>query len=385
MRNHLRIGFIDYVLEPDKPGITGLSDIVWDMAGELVKLGQEVHIIGSYHTEKYPYPEIHVHNFPTPPIGYRNMLGHLWILKKAASIIGDLSLDLLHTPEYFSSAFFSALGIELPVVLTVPGNIYERIENGNPFDRITTQVLKVAAKISARKCTKVIATSRKMARWWKKTGVPSSRLVLIPYGVNPDIFKPVENAKNELGIPPERKVVLYAGRISAEKGVEYLISAIRILCNKFRNIELHLVGNGGDQAYFHDSLSRSGFGKEVIMHGHLPKSRLPRFYSAADVTVLPSLSEGLPRTMLEAMACASPFLGTKITGIEDHVQDQINGYLVEPGDSRLLASKIEAILKNPEQAQVVAHNGAAYIRANLAWREISRRILDEVYSDVIDY
>ncbi len=52
----LRIGFVDYVLEPDKPGQTGLSDIVWDMASELVNQGHEPHVIASYHTDQYPDP-----------------------------------------------------------------------------------------------------------------------------------------------------------------------------------------------------------------------------------------------------------------------------------------------------------------------------------------
>ena len=110
------------------------------------------------------------------------------------------------------------------------------------------------------------------------------------------------------------------------------------------------------------------------------KSELPVYYSAADVTVMPSLSEGLPRTMLESLACGSPFLGTRITGIEDHIQDNNTGFLIEPGNTELLTLKLDTILRNPEHARAVACRGSAYVRKNLTWQVIAKRIQSEVYT-----
>ncbi len=383
MKRKLRIGFIDYVLEPDKPGASGLSDIVWDMASALFDIGHEVHVIASYHTRKYPDNRITVHNFQTPPIGYRNIIGHIWILKKAAIIIGNLSLDILHTPEYVSSAVLPMMGIDIPIILTVPGNIFERIENGNPFDPLTTQVLITSAKISSRKCKKVIVTSSKMDEWWKKTGVPQSKMRLIPYGVNIDRFKPNPEARSELKIPSERKIVLFVGRISHEKGLDYLISAMKLLCRIPVDVELHLIGTGNEQKHIQGLVHHLGIESNVVFHGQMLKSSLPTFYSAADLTILPSLSEGLPRTMLEALACESPFLGTKITGIEDHIVDQKTGYLVNPKNAEELAQKIASVLDDPIQAKRVARSGSNYVRSNLSWEKIAHRIQDEVYYDVL--
>ena len=96
----LRVAFVDYVLDPDKPGRSGLSDVVWDMASELVNQGHEAHVIASYYTDQYPDRRVHVHNFPSPPIGYRNLIGHFWILKRAADIAKRLQPDIIHAPEY---------------------------------------------------------------------------------------------------------------------------------------------------------------------------------------------------------------------------------------------------------------------------------------------
>jgi glycosyltransferase involved in cell wall biosynthesis len=383
MKRKLRIGFVDYVLEPDKPGASGLSDIVWDMASALFDIGHEVHVIASYHTRRYPDNRIIVHNFQTPPIGYRNIIGHIWILKNAAKVIGNLSLDILHTPEYVSSAVLSMLGIDIPIILTVPGNIFERIENGNPFDPLTTQVLITSAKISSRKCNKVIVTSSKMEEWWKKTGVPQSKMRLVPYGVNIDRFKPNPEARSELKIPSERKIVLFVGRISHEKGLDYLISAMKLLCRIPIDLELHLIGTGNEQKHIQGLVHHLGIESNVVFHGQILKSNLPMFYSAADLTILPSLSEGLPRTMLEALACESPFLGTKITGIEDHIVDQKTGYLVNPKNAEELAQKIASVLDDPIQAKRVARSGSNYVRSNLSWEKIAHRIQDEVYYGVL--
>ena len=76
----------------------------------------------------------------------------------------------MHAPEYVSTALFSVYGVEHPLVVTVPGNIYERIENGNGYEWYYTQFLKWAAKTSAKRCASVIAISKDMKTWWEKTG-----------------------------------------------------------------------------------------------------------------------------------------------------------------------------------------------------------------------
>jgi glycosyltransferase involved in cell wall biosynthesis len=382
MDRMLKIGFIDYVLEPDKPGRTGLSDIVWDLATELVAQGHEVHVVASYQTNEYPNDQIIVHNFSAPPIGYRNILGQLWILKRAADILRNLSLDIIHAPEYVSTSFMWCMGIQTPIVLTVPGNIYERIQNGNPFDFFTTQILKIAARVSAVSCEQIIVTSKEMAWWWSKTGAPASRMSTIPLGVDPHLFKSIPNARSLLKIPPNKRIVLFVGRLSHEKGLMQLISAFKNLCEVNNDVELHLVGEGGYSKYLYDYALDFGIEKHIIFHGKINKSELPAYYSAADITVLPSLSEGLPRTMLESLACSSPFLGTRITGIEDHIQDNKTGFLIEPGNTELLTLKLDTILRNPEHARVVAKRGLAYVRKNLTWQVIAKRIQSEVYSKI---
>lgn len=380
----MRVVLFDFKFEPDKPGITGLSDIVWNWARNLAVLGDEVHIVAPYPEDTQVPEGVIVNRFPVPPAGYRNIVGHMMIALRGWLEIRKLGrVDLVQAPEYLSTAIFSLLGRRTPCILSVPGNIYERIEHGNPFDWTTTQVYKVAAKLSARLCTRIIVTSRDMRQWWQKTGAEPSRMVLIPTGVDTQRFYPVPQARRLLGLPEDEPIVLYVGRLSHEKGVHVLVEALQRASKHISGLRLVLVGEGPFRVHLLRLVQQLGMDQNVVFRGWVEQQDLPVYYSAADVTVLPSFSEGLPRTMLEAMACGSPFLGTRITGIVDHVQDGETGFLVSPGDVEELAAKLLDILKNKGQAKDVGRRARDYICQTLDWKVIVERMRSEVYERLV--
>lgn len=381
----MRIVLFDYIFERDSPGITGLSDVVWNWAEHLVALGDEVHIVAPYAEHARPPQGAVIHRFAVPPIGYRNVLGHVLIVLRGWSKIRKLGkIDLIHAPEYLSTGILATLSRNIPVILTVPGNIFERVQNGNPFDWSSTQALKIAAKLSARNCAGIIATSDEMRRWWRRTGTPAGNIVLIPYGVDTKRFHQVADARTSLGIGVSKRLVLYVGRLSHEKGVKDLLEALHRIEQTVPELELHLVGDGPMRAGLQHTAGSLALGDRVVFHGWVNQPDLPLYYSAANVTVLPSFSEGLPRTMIEAMACGSPFLGTTITGIVDVVQDGETGYLVEPGNAASLASRLADILNNPDETARVAQRGLEHIQRQFEWGAIMRRIREEVYQPALD-
>ena len=79
-------------------------------------------------------------------MAYRNIVGKIWLVKRAADIAKRLKPDIVHAPEYISTAVFASLGVQTPLVLTVPGNIYHRIEHGHSYECHFVQVLRWAAK-----------------------------------------------------------------------------------------------------------------------------------------------------------------------------------------------------------------------------------------------
>ncbi len=374
----MKIAFIDFILDPAKPGTSGLSDVVWNMARELAKLGDDVHIVGPYTVEPQPVPGVTVHRFTLPPIGYRNIIGHLLIVLKAWGVARTIpNLDVIHAPEYLSTGLVAPLS-RIPVVLTTPGNIYERIANGNPYDWYTTQVYKLAARSAARNCRLIDAISTDMAWWWTRTGAEKGRIAVIPHGVDTLVFRRMPNARQALGLHAETKLILYVGRLSPEKRIDVLLHAVSQIAVTHRDAELAILGGGPQQRQL-DALAASlGIRDRVTFHGSLPHTQLPLWYSAADAVVLPSKSEGLPRVMLEAMACGAVFFGTEISGVIDHIQDGENGFLAKPGDPAMLARQLSRVLSDAGLGRRIGMNAEGYICAHLSWPTVVRAFRDTV-------
>jgi glycosyltransferase involved in cell wall biosynthesis len=381
----MKIAFLDYVLEPDKPGRSGLSDIVWDMAVELVNQGHEVYIIASYHTDEFPDPRILILNFPTPPLGYRNLIGQLWILLRASNVIRRLNPDLVHTPEYVSTAVLAALNVKIPLILTVPGNIFHRIQHGHNYEWYYVQFLKWAAIISARKCAKVIAISQDMKIWWQRTGCLPTNTLFIPLGVNAERFHYVASARWKLGFRDDQQIYIFVGRFSYEKGITDLLLAVASLKKaiEYTDAMFYLIGDGPLMGKIDQQIRDLDLKEHVFLKQWLNQEHLSTWYSAADALLLPSYSEGFSRTIPEAMSCGTPVIGTKITGTEDHVLEGINGFLYEAHDVNGLARILECCVQNPHILRSMRSATQNYARKNFHWPKIMTRIVNEVYRPAV--
>jgi len=203
----MKIVLFDLIFNPDKPGITGLSDIAWELGSALADLGKDVHIVAPYNPGTHGPEGVILHTYHVPEIYHRNIIGRiLKVIKGWMLIRRELSdADVLHAQEYLSTSIFSLLG-PIPVILTTPGNIFERIyNNSNPHEIFTTIILKLAVRISAVKCSSIMATSNMMRYWWEQCGTPPENIVLIPLGVDINTFHPVTGAKQRLGWDKEKK------------------------------------------------------------------------------------------------------------------------------------------------------------------------------------
>lgn len=378
----MRICFVDYILVPTKPGRSGLSDIVWDMASVLVDEGHEVHIVASYHTDRYPDSRVCVHNFPTPPIGYRNVVGQFWILSRVSVIIKRIRPDIVHAPEYVSTAVLATLGITSPLVLTVPGNIFKRIATKtNTYDWSLTPILMWAAKVSARRCACIIATSADMKYWWERTGCAPNKICLIPYGVNTSRFGVVYNPRAQLGIAEDQLLLLFVGRLSPEKGLPDLLSALAQIrpSEDLSNVHLEILGDGPQRAELEWLTIKLGLENIMKFRRWVDPKDLPLWYSAADALLLLSHAEGFARTIPEAMICGTPVIGSKISGTEDHIKDGINGFLYPVADIQGLASIIRNVIQNPNTLRAMRQETLNYAQQHLTWQRNVERIVKEVY------
>jgi glycosyltransferase involved in cell wall biosynthesis len=381
----MKIVFFDYIFERDKPGLSGLSDVVWEMARGLVAAGENVHIVGPF-PESAEGPEgTVIHSFNLPAINYRNIVGHMLIVLSGWRTLQQslTDIDVIHAPEYLSTAFFSVLG-SIPVVLTTPGNIYAHIHNGANYfsDPITTAIVKTAARVSARRCASIIAISRDTKHWWELSGAPRSNVVVIPYGVDTERFRLVADARRQMDWSSSEKHLLYVGRLSHEKGPDLLLEALAYIATGRSKVHLHIVGDGSERQALLRQAQQSGVAARVTFHGWVKKSELPLYYAAADVCIVPSRTEALGRVILESMACRTTVVGARIGGIPDLVKDEKTGLLFEAGNAAHLAQKLQLILTQDALIQELAHAGWEFVHREQSWEAVAKRIRDDIYHPI---
>ncbi len=170
----------------------------------------------------------------------------------------------------------------------------------------------------------------------------------------------VKEPKEELSIPPS---LLFIGRLAPEKGLPYLIEALVLCSQQGLVLNLVLVGDGSEQE-LREQISRYGLKEQVCFKGYVPLGeRLWDLYRQADIFVLPSLSEGQGKVLIEAQACGLPIIATRVGGIPTIIKDGVNGLLVQPRSPEAIAKAIQRLLESPELRKRLSRNALVSVRA----------------------
>jgi glycosyltransferase involved in cell wall biosynthesis len=343
-----------------------------------------VHVAAPYSSSVVPCLNVHVHVVKVPNLWRRNILGHALTVTRCIQTLRKIGpFDLLHAPEYLSTALLTLIWPSCRVVLTEPGNIYERIAHGNPYDFWTTQVFKLCARRTAKHCSAIIATSDEMAYWWNKTGADHSRIFRIPLGVDLKGFSSSAHERDALHWGAEQGPhILFVARLSIETGCQYLIQALPEVLKYFPSARLHILGTGNAKESLQSLTASLEVSNSVTWHGWVPLNDLSAYYSSSDVMVFPGTSGGTPRVVLQAMSCGTPVIGAAIGGITDHIEDGVTGWLVPPSKPADLARRICAVLHDSLTAKTVAGRANEYVQV-LSWDAIAQTTLRQVYCHLL--
>jgi glycosyltransferase involved in cell wall biosynthesis len=189
----------------------------------------------------------------------------------------------------------------------------------------------------------VLAFSRDVGR------LDPSRLTVIPNGIDPgpiDAAEPIERAS--IGLPDSGHLALFVGRLDPQKGLPDLLKAAERVIARRPDWHLALAGDGPDRPWLlHVIKDRSALGDRVRWLGR--RDDVPGLLKAADLLVLPSLWEGMPNAVLEAMAARRAVVGTAVEGTEDLVVSGQTGWLVPPRDPAALAYALEEAAADPDR------------------------------------
>ncbi len=180
----------------------------------------------------------------------------------------------------------------------------------------------------------------------------ANKVKVIHCGVNPDDFRSDRRRKNQSGVRVPLKV-LCIGTMHEVKGQRYLIEAVQKSRARGIAINLHLVGDGPDQQLLEEQVAAGGLTGCVVFEGRCDRHEIIRLLQTADILVAPSVPtadgrrEGIPVVLIEAMASSVPVIASRLSGIPELVEHNVNGLLTEPRDTDGIAKAIELLSNDP--------------------------------------
>lgn len=282
--------------------------------------------------------------------------------------------DILHAYFLTQAGFIATLAgryLNIPSVVSIRGNDVDRAAFDPARFSHTMFALQHANVVTANAQESI----RKAKAFFER------EIILIPNGVDTNHFKPM--GKNlalleSLGLERKRKeerelrgkwkvesdgaVIGFVGELREKKGLKTLLSAYA-QANKNRRAALLIVGEvrHGEDSQTVEEMRASNPESKIIITGYISPSDLASYYSLIDVFVHPSLHDGMPNAILEAMACEKAIIATPVGGIKDIVEDGKNGMLVNVNDANALAEKILALLVDPEKRESLGKNARDFV------------------------
>ena len=242
---------------------------------------------------------------------------------------------------------------KIKIIYTVHGAVFEA-----PFGLLSKKLFLWLEKLTASRKHKIICVSENDRNLWiKHRAAPPEKITVIHNGLNWQNlnFLPQEEVRKELNLPLKAKILGCVANFYPEKGLRYLVETAQILnqAGEFKNLVWALMGDGQERKLLENLIKKYRL-ENFLLLGR--KSNPSQYLKAFDVFVLPSLKEGLPYAILEAMAAGLPIVASRAGGIPEMIANGQNGFLVEPKDTKALAQKITEILRDPSLAQKFSEN-----------------------------
>ncbi len=279
--------------------------------------------------------------------------------------------NIIHVHHAFPLAWVARViksVYQIPYIITIHGSELPTAQKDRRYIALTIDAV--------RRARRVVPNSFWTKEWLFKIFGDEYRSAVrvIPGGVDLKKFNPdlnTEDIDNKFGLKGKR-IVLFAGKLTAYKGVRYLIKAAR----KIKNADVVILGEGPERGALEQRAKDYGL-TNVHFIGHLGTSNiLNKFYKRASVFVAPSIwDEPLGLVILEAMASKTPVVVTRKGGIPLAVKDGVNGYFVRPRNASEIAEKVNLLLGDEEKRKKMAENARRIVEEKFSWEMIAHRFI----------
>lgn len=356
----------------------GGSDACLHIARELAARGHVVRILTA-HCPGLPFHE-KAHGFEVRRIrSFRKQAGGCTI----PEMFGFVSLACLHSigecrrfrpdlihvhhavPDGPAGLFLQSL-FRIPYVVSthggdIPGHIPDLV-------RVFRRIHFVCRRIWRRAGANVVVGNHLLGL--ARKAYPDARLIVIPNGVDTDVYRPLPGYAIER--PRDGEVrILYAGRFHPEKNIPALIRAMaHVQSQTEQPFRLILFGSGKEEAALKRLAEENGLAERVDFPGWVSREDIIAAFQRGHLFVLPSLAEGMPISCIQAMACGLPVVASDLPGIRMEVVPGETGLLVPPGESGLLAEAILCLMQQPELRKQMGAAGRKRCEDMFGWHTI---------------
>ena len=387
----------------------GMNVYVRDLTRQLGQMGihvdvftrsQDDHVPHVLHELGYGNRVVHVPAGPEHPVSKQELVDYIPEFVegiKAFACEKKIKYDIIHSHYWMSGLAAASLsdawgGTPIVHMFHTLGEMKNRIARSED-EREGEYRINGEKQVLRRADRVIVATVAELTQLrflYKANG----NMVVIPPGVDVSHFYPIsaDEAKMYVGLKPEDRMVLFVGRIEPLKGVDTLIQAMSGLELKEKNRPVHLAIIGGDPAASPEEMTAEmarlqklcddlAVGQTVVFLGKRDQDKLPYYYSAAELVVMPSHYESFGMVALEAMACGTPVIASEVGGLAYLVRDGETGFTIPDQEPEELCDKISWLLNDRELHETMSARAVEYAQ-DYAWEKVAKQIV-EVYEDLV--
>ena len=365
---------VRHLFYPDLP-----KDYIFELSKKQAILGYDLDLVtwnkGKRHVATETIEGFKIRRVSGPNLAFGPGVTDYPFTPQLGKVISSLHPEVVHAESHlFLTTLFAikaANEMRTPSIVTVHGVTARRsaLLNLSQQAYITTIGRRVFSGAS-----RVVCLSKSDAAEIVRYGCPKGKISMVPNGVDLEIFKPTGGPRDEL--------VVWTGRMVPEKGLPDLLKAAKIVSVERNKVKFFLIGSGPEIKRL------QGLARELrltpqnlVFCGEVQRAEIAQILKKATIFAFPSLKEGLPVSLIEAMASGNPIVATRIPSIEQVITDGEDGLLVPPRDFKALASTIKSLLADAELRIRLGENARRTAVARYSMETVVKR-LDEIYREV---
>lgn len=283
--------------------------------------------------------------------------------------------DILHCHLIPSNIIAKPIGALLGVPVVI------NHDHTNDTRRADSPLLLALDRFSNRFANHIVAVSASCRDFLiTRESIPERDVTLVPNAIDLRRFSPAGTQRNEarasLGLPASARVVAGVGRLNPQKNFALFLDIAAQLAPRFSDLHFLLAGDGPEEKMLREKAATLGISDRVTFSGYVADTR--QVYLAADVLLMPSRYEGLPMTLLEAMAMGLPVVASQLDGIAEVIGDGREGFLAPSDDAALFVERTAALLQDGELSSRIAKNARAKIEASFSVERMTSAV-EEIY------